>query len=233
MDTSQLSREPELDGFLNHCRVISINREAVLTSTTVYVLEQKYEQYQIFLSENFHYLVVKFSVYLNRYIFIMTWSCIRIKKGRFHARKIFLSPTTQYFCHWPFQGHFFFAVLFCASVVSYVEFILSYFLSSLLLSMVSYEELVLSFSPLLLSVVSYVELVLSCFPSSLLLSVISLCAASFVIFPSSLLLSVVSYVELVLSFSPRLSFFRWIHMRSLFCHFFLHLSFFRWFHKRS
>ena len=33
--------------------------------------EQKYEKYQIFLSENFHFLVVKFSVYLNRHVFIM------------------------------------------------------------------------------------------------------------------------------------------------------------------
>ena len=33
--------------------------------------EQKYEEYQNFLSENFHFLVVKFSVYLNRCVFIM------------------------------------------------------------------------------------------------------------------------------------------------------------------
>ena len=33
--------------------------------------EQKYEIYQIFISENFHFLVVKFSVYLNRHDFIM------------------------------------------------------------------------------------------------------------------------------------------------------------------
>ena len=32
---------------------------------------QKYEKYQNFLFENFHILVVKFSVYLNRYVFIM------------------------------------------------------------------------------------------------------------------------------------------------------------------
>ena len=31
--------------------------------------EQKYEKYQNFLSENFHFLVVKFSVYLNRHVF--------------------------------------------------------------------------------------------------------------------------------------------------------------------
>ena len=33
--------------------------------------EQKYETYQNFLSENFHFLVVNFSVYLNRRVFIM------------------------------------------------------------------------------------------------------------------------------------------------------------------
>ena len=33
--------------------------------------EQKFEIYQIFLSENFHFLVVKFSVYLNRHDFII------------------------------------------------------------------------------------------------------------------------------------------------------------------
>ena len=34
--------------------------------------EQKYEKYQNILSENFHFLVVKFSVYLNRHVFLMT-----------------------------------------------------------------------------------------------------------------------------------------------------------------
>ena len=38
---------------------------------TIYVFEQKYEKYQNFLSENFHFLVVKFSVYLNRRVFVM------------------------------------------------------------------------------------------------------------------------------------------------------------------
>ena len=34
-------------------------------------LEQKYEKYQRFLSENFQFLEVKFSIYLNRHVFIM------------------------------------------------------------------------------------------------------------------------------------------------------------------
>ena len=33
--------------------------------------EQKYEIYLNFLSENFHFLVVKFSVYLNRHDFLI------------------------------------------------------------------------------------------------------------------------------------------------------------------
>ena len=45
----------------------------MLTSTHNLYFEQKYEIYQNFLSENFHFLVVKFSVYmyLNRHDFIM------------------------------------------------------------------------------------------------------------------------------------------------------------------
>ena len=40
-------------------------------STHNLCFEQKYVKYQNFLSENFHFLVVKFPVYLNRYVFIM------------------------------------------------------------------------------------------------------------------------------------------------------------------
>ena len=45
--------------------------EAVLISTHYLCFEQKYEKYQNFLSENFHSFVVKFSVYLNRQVFVM------------------------------------------------------------------------------------------------------------------------------------------------------------------
>ena len=31
------------------------------------------KNFRIFLSENFHFLVVKFSVYLNRRVFVMDW----------------------------------------------------------------------------------------------------------------------------------------------------------------
>ena len=40
-------------------------------STHKLCFEQKYEKYQIFLSENFPVLVVKFSIYLNRRVFVM------------------------------------------------------------------------------------------------------------------------------------------------------------------
>ena len=40
-------------------------------STHNLCFEQKYEKYQNFLSENFPFLVVKFSIYLNRCVFIM------------------------------------------------------------------------------------------------------------------------------------------------------------------
>ena len=33
--------------------------------------EQKYEKYQNFSSESFHFLVVKFSIYLNRRVFVL------------------------------------------------------------------------------------------------------------------------------------------------------------------
>ena len=46
--------------------------EAVLKSTHNLCFEQKYEKYQTFLSENFHFLVVQFSIYLNRHVFVMS-----------------------------------------------------------------------------------------------------------------------------------------------------------------
>ena len=42
-----------------------------LTSTHNLCFEQKYEKYLKFLPENFQFLVVKFSVYLNRHVFVM------------------------------------------------------------------------------------------------------------------------------------------------------------------
>ena len=45
--------------------------EAVLMSSHNLCFEQKYENYQNFLSENFLYLEVKFSIYLNRHVLVM------------------------------------------------------------------------------------------------------------------------------------------------------------------
>ena len=42
-------------------------------STHNLCFEQKYEKYQKFLLENFPFLVVKFSIYLNRHVFIKIW----------------------------------------------------------------------------------------------------------------------------------------------------------------
>ena len=46
--------------------------EAVLMSIHNLCYEQKYEKYQNFLSENFQFLEVRFSVYLNRRVFVMS-----------------------------------------------------------------------------------------------------------------------------------------------------------------
>ena len=40
-------------------------------STYNLCFEEKSERYQSFLSENFQFLEVKFSIYLNRHVFIM------------------------------------------------------------------------------------------------------------------------------------------------------------------
>ena len=46
-------------------------REAVLTSANNLCFEQKYEKYQIFLSEDCKFLEIEFSIYLNRRVFAM------------------------------------------------------------------------------------------------------------------------------------------------------------------
>ena len=47
----------------------------VLTSTHNLCFEQKYEKYQSFLSINFQFLEVKFSIYLNKHVFEMRPPC--------------------------------------------------------------------------------------------------------------------------------------------------------------
>ena len=59
--------------------------EAVLTSTHNLCFEQKYEKYQRFLFENFHFLEVKFSIYLDRRVFVMVSlfpDALRIKESK-------------------------------------------------------------------------------------------------------------------------------------------------------
>ena len=51
----------------------------VLTSTHNLCFEQKYEKYQSFLPENFQFLEVKFSLYLNRLVFVMVVSLLRLR----------------------------------------------------------------------------------------------------------------------------------------------------------
>ena len=53
----------------------------VLTSTNNLCFEQKYEKISDFLSETFHFLVVKFSIYLNRLVFVM-W-CLHFSVSSF------------------------------------------------------------------------------------------------------------------------------------------------------
>ena len=50
--------------------------EAVLMSTHNLCFERKYEKYQNFLSGNFQFLEVKFSLYLNMRVFVMITYCI-------------------------------------------------------------------------------------------------------------------------------------------------------------
>ena len=51
---------------------LEILAEAVLMSTHNLCFEQTYDKYQRFSSENFQFLEVKFSIYLNRRVFVMT-----------------------------------------------------------------------------------------------------------------------------------------------------------------
>ena len=67
-------------------------------STYNLCFEQKYEKYHSLLSENFQFLEVKFSIYLNRHVFVMGGknalfiataglSCISVNEALFSAKK--------------------------------------------------------------------------------------------------------------------------------------------------
>ena len=61
------SLEPPHRGGSNEYPKIYV--EAVLTSIQNLCFEQKYEKYQNFSSENFQFLELKFSIYMNRRVF--------------------------------------------------------------------------------------------------------------------------------------------------------------------
>ena len=64
---------------------------AVRTSTHNPCFKQKYEKYQSFLSENFQFLVEKFSIYLNRRVFVMWGGNHQPTRRRASQRKVKLS----------------------------------------------------------------------------------------------------------------------------------------------
>ena len=68
-------------------------------STNNLLFEQKYEKYQNFLSEIFHFLVLKFSVYLNRYVFVMhhSWT-VRTVTFVHNIYNLFIVYNSQWFC---------------------------------------------------------------------------------------------------------------------------------------
>ena len=63
----------------------------VLTSTRNLYFEQKYEKYQSFLTETFQFLEVKFSVYLNRRVFLLVNAQTDLKLGLAHMSEVIFS----------------------------------------------------------------------------------------------------------------------------------------------
>ena len=64
--------------------------EAVLTSTHNLCFKQKHEIYQNFYLKIFNFLVVKFSIYLNRRVFVMTQSISAEENDFCHVMLAFL-----------------------------------------------------------------------------------------------------------------------------------------------
>ena len=48
-----------------------------MSSTSIYVFNRntRMKNIRVFLSENFQFLMVKFSIYLNRGVFVMSFTC--------------------------------------------------------------------------------------------------------------------------------------------------------------
>ena len=55
----------------NKEQTMTRHNSAVLTSTTIYVLSKNMKNMRVFLSENFLFLEVKFSIYLDRRVFVI------------------------------------------------------------------------------------------------------------------------------------------------------------------
>ena len=53
-------------------------------STHNLCFEQKYKKYQSYLSENFYFLEVKFSIYLNRSVFVINHRCSKRPENSWH-----------------------------------------------------------------------------------------------------------------------------------------------------
>ena len=66
-------------------------------STHNQYFDQKYEKYQFFLSENFQFLEMKFSVYLNRRVFVMKSSTLLLTSFRkyFFCMALYLEVNLQ------------------------------------------------------------------------------------------------------------------------------------------
>ena len=68
-------------------------------STHNLCFEQKYEKITEILSENFHFLVVKFSVYLNRRVFVMS-----VNDGQ-HKKRVLLPYVSNQCPDQPAHSH--------------------------------------------------------------------------------------------------------------------------------
>ena len=102
--------------------------EAVLTSTHNLCFEQKYEKISEFLFEKFQFLEVKFSIYLNRRVFVMGQKVITIAHPEHSSGELKIKHEARQFqmsvvlTHWFFgpsnhRSHFvFFYKVLCVHV---------------------------------------------------------------------------------------------------------------------
>ena len=74
-------------------------------STHNLCFEQKYEKYQSFLSENFQFLEMKFSIYLNRRVFVM-FQKIVFDISCMNCQRLFSRKNIYHYVFFFLQGHF-------------------------------------------------------------------------------------------------------------------------------